>query len=234
MKTEIIDFDLELAKKITSGEVEGEVLYCSKSQSPLKARIVNFDFKYSEYIYRGIALVTTLGGSEYMTTFSLGTGHDGVIDDETKLKLKVPIQYALKKGDFISNGDSVSILNLIEDDLVFVIATYKFNTHTVCMSECLCGVDAIRRATQEEKDMLLQALEENGYRWDAEKLELIELEKKHQFKPFDRVIGAVSCGVPIYSADLFSHMEDDGAYACIGGTYGVIYPFEGNEHLLKK
>lgn len=179
MKTEIIDFDLELAKKITRGEIEGEVLYRSKAtHNQLKARIVCFDVKkISRYV--GMALVTGNVGTEFPVEFALIPGYTGIIDDETKLMLKVPILYNLKKGDFISNGHRVGILNSIEDDLVFVIATYKLDTHTVYTFECLCGVDNVRRATQEEKNMLFQALKENGYRWDAEELVLMELEKKH-------------------------------------------------------
>lgn len=234
MKTEIIDFDLELAKKITSGEIKGEVLYCSKTRpSPIKARIICFDIKYGEHIYRGIALITAPNGSEYIRTFSLDSGCIELIENGAKLKLKVPTQYTLKPGDFISDEYSIGIFNRVEDDLVSTVVIYKPVSHAVRVSEYLCGVNNVKRATPEERDLLLQGLKENGYDWDAEKLELVKIEE-HKFKPFDRVIGVISCGVPIYQADLFSHMEDDGAYACIGGTYEKVYPFEGNEHLLKK
>lgn len=231
----IIDFDLELAKKITSGEIEGEVVYDRKDLPNYRnARIISFDFKRSSETYEGIALITTLDDIEYVAIFDLDPKHAGRVDGDTKLKLRVPDIYSYKKGDILVTDGGPFIFDRYdsEKDEVYSLAGLRIDGSFIGESDNWCFTERIKgKACPAEKDRLMKAMEENGYKWDAEKLELVEAK---EFKPFDRVIGVISCGVPIYQADLFSHIENNGTYACIGGTYGVVYPFEGNEHLLER
>lgn len=55
---------------------------------------------------------------------------------------------------------------------------------------------------------------------------------KHQFKPFERVL--VRDGYDeAWKCDLFSHIDVDGDYSCVGVDYWKqCIPYEGNEHLL--
>lgn len=55
---------------------------------------------------------------------------------------------------------------------------------------------------------------------------------KHQFKQFERVL--VRDGYDeVWKCDLFSHIDVDGNYACVGVDYWKqCIPYEGNEHLL--
>lgn len=231
----IIDFDLELAKKITSGEIDGEIVYERKDlPSYRNARIISFDFKHFNGARRGIALITTLADAEYAITFDLDPKYAGVIDKDSKLKLRVPDIYSYKKGDILTTDGGPFIFDRYDSkkDEVYSLAGLRIDGSFIGKSDNWCFTERIRgKANQAQKDRLMKAMEENGYRWDAENLELVEVK---EFKPFDRVIGVISCGAPIYQADLFSHIESGGAYACIGGTYERVYPFEGNEHLLEK
>lgn len=231
----IIDFDLELAKKITNGEIKGKVLYCSRVlTNPLNARIVCFDCKLREDETRGIVLSTSVSGLDTFNYFNLTSGRIGGVGYVSKLMLEVPDIYSYKKGDILAAEVGPFIFDRYdsEKDEVYSLAGLRIDGSFIGKSDNWCFTERIRgKANQAQIDRLMKAMEENGYRWDAKNLELVEVK---EFKPFDRVIGVISCGAPIYQVDLFSHIESGGAYACIGGTYERVYPFEGNEHLLEK
>ncbi len=57
-------------------------------------------------------------------------------------------------------------------------------------------------------------------------------DQSHQFKPFERVL--VRDGYDeAWKCDLFSHIDVDGDYSCVGVDYWKqCIPYEGNEHLL--
>lgn len=199
---EMIDFDLELAKKITSGEIKGEVLYCSETlTNPQDARIVCFDYKFSENETRGIVLSTSVRGLDSFDSFNLTSGSIVNIGGVAKLMLKVPVRYTLKRGDFISNRSSISILDSIRpDDLVFATVIYKPASHTVHTSDGYCLRDG--------------------------KL----CKKKKHFNPFQKVIVYADCwrgdffshteGDNYITTSTRRVKEDK------------IKPYEGNEHLL--
>ena len=89
--------------------------------------------------------------------------------------------------------------------------------------------------TQElEKQKLLDAIKEEGYRWDAEKKVLEKLEKEKfdiaNLKPFDKVLTRDS-NRERWSASIFSHTWKD-RYFCVSGWYKQCIPYTSNEHLL--
>lgn len=62
----------------------------------------------------------------------------------------------------------------------------------------------------------------------------ITIDKKYEFKPFDKVlVRDNSDGGNIWNADFFSHMREDCNFPffTVGACWKQCIPFEGNEHL---
>lgn len=90
----------------------------------------------------------------------------------------------------------------------------------------------IRLATEEEKKQLFSALEKKGKVWDSEHKMIVDLPKKCEFKPFDKVV-VRDTEYSTWCADLFSHIDEDYRYACVGATWSFCIPYnEDTAHLL--
>lgn len=151
-----------------------------------------------------------------------------------------------KKGDFITNRNFICIYNGINKNgaiqfFAFIPWNWDKNTST---EECdvhptekpKIGLGYInnetRFATEEEKNLLLSAIEYIGYVWDAEKLELRK--KETEFKPFDNVLVRDEID-DVWKLAQYA-FEDKGTefkYNTVGGAcWQCCIPYEGNEHLL--
>ena len=87
-------------------------------------------------------------------------------------------------------------------------------------------------AREDEKKELFDALAKVGKTWDAEKKQIVDIKKEHQFKPFEKVLVRDSYD-DMWRASFFSHIkEDDGRYVTTCLTWRFCIPYEGNEHLL--
>ena len=92
----------------------------------------------------------------------------------------------------------------------------------------------LRLATDSEKQQLFDALAKEGKTWDAVKKQIIDLKPKWTPKPFDRVITRVDDDA-IWTANIFSHIDQHGEYVTIGCVGGYPYCIPYNEetaHLL--
>ena len=90
----------------------------------------------------------------------------------------------------------------------------------------------LRLATDSEKQQLFDALEKEGKAWDAEKKQIVDIKKEHQFKPFEKVLARDSYN-DMWRASFFSHIkEDDGRYVTTCCTWKFCIPYIGNESLL--
>lgn len=87
-------------------------------------------------------------------------------------------------------------------------------------------------ATDSEKQQLFEALAKEGKAWDAEKKEVIDLKPKWTPKPFDRVITRVDDDA-IWTANIFSHIDQYGEYVTIGCESGYSYCLPYNEETAK-
>lgn len=93
-------------------------------------------------------------------------------------------------------------------------------------------------ASEEAKKRLFDKIEEAGYKWNADTLELEKVvpKFKNKFKPFDKVL--VKDGInEEWSINLFSYYDredQDYPYVCISGRYEYCIPYEGNEYLVGK
>lgn len=88
----------------------------------------------------------------------------------------------------------------------------------------------LRLATEEEKKQLFSALKKKGKVWDSEHKMIVDLPKKCEFKPFDKVV-VRDTEYSTWCADLFSHIDEDYRYACVCATWSFCIPY--NEETAK-
>ena len=93
---------------------------------------------------------------------------------------------------------------------------------------------SLRPATDSEKQQLFDALAKKNKAWDAEKKQIVDLPKKCEFKPFDKVLGRNEKD-DVWEAELFSHYKEESQYPfrCIGFSRKYCIPYnEETAHLL--
>lgn len=240
----IVPFDLEFARKIKNGEVEGSVLI-----SDTEIEFV-YELKTKENIY---CLLFVRKGEEVINPIC--ATKEGRTVGGNMLKLKVEARAYFKKGDIlISIHGNPFIYNGIisrEGDMGCMcgISTYdEIALTTVLGWTNICSEDKskyVRFATEEEKksfaerianaksvrktEIIKQYLSEYKYLLTEEKKE----EKKCDFKPFDQVLVRAS-NLGNWNLHLFARVrEGEYKYECLGGMqYKECIPYQGNEHLL--
>ena len=90
----------------------------------------------------------------------------------------------------------------------------------------------LRLATDSEKQQLFDALEKEGKAWDAEKKQIVDLPKKCEFKPFDKVICRDS-DADIWKANFFSHYDAKAYFPFFCNNCGYKYCLPYNEKTAK-
>lgn len=252
-----IPFDVERAKRISSGEEEGKIV----TRDGKEVRIVCFNVRHNNYPIVGLIDEGNYESAESFSKngeYSIG---DGELDCD--LFLKVPEWTKYKDGDIIycevDNGDSgvckwVSILKgkveCFDGDLYTdEYATYIIESNT-CKGEMSFdgyadNIDTIALANEHQKQYLIESLkqsedpkakeclkrffgiEENPNHSNTEKTG-----KEFELKPFDKVLVRDDDGV--WFAGIFSHLRGDGQFFCAGGNlWEQCLPYnEQTAHLL--
>lgn len=127
-------------------------------------------------------------------------------------------EYSKKNGDLCDHA-SLDITNQILD----ISGRYRISKDEIT---------ELRLATEAEKQQLFSALEKEGKAWDAEKKQIVDIKKEHQFKPFEKVLVRDSFD-DVWRASFFSHIkENDGRYVTTYVTWKFCIPYIGNESLL--
>ena len=133
----------------------------------------------------------------------------------------------------------IEIFNYFKDDDLYDYASLS----TTLQMIDICGkypiskdeIVEIRIATDSEKNQLFEALAKENKVWNAEKKQVVDLNPKWStLKPFDKVMTRVDRNA-IWSANIFSHIDQYGKYVTIGGVGGYSYCLLYNEetaHLL--
>ena len=102
----------------------------------------------------------------------------------------------------------------------------EYNIHGHTLQDMI-----LRFATEEEKQQLFDALAKKGKAWDAEKKMIVDLKKKVELKPFDKVLVRDNED-DIWEVSLFGY-KDELYYRCDNGIPWIqCIPYDGNEHLL--
>lgn len=158
--------------------------------------------------------------------------------------LEIEKQHEFKDGDILySNlvGNEVFIAKIEEKGIlhsyVYMDIYNKVlnidKDETFAMSGCIYNGN-IRLATDSEKQQLFSALEKKGKRWDTENKQIVDLPKKCELKPFDKVLVRDSNDHK-WKAGIFSHYGEGLNYPfiCVGCGYGYCIPYnEETAHLL--
>ena len=102
-------------------------------------------------------------------------------------------------------------------------------TYFVC---CDKEISILRQATDYEKFQLFDAIAKKNKAWDSEKKAIVDLKPKWTPKPFDKVMTRVD-GNAIWSANIFSHIDQNGEYVTIGCIAGYPYCLPYNDETAK-
>ncbi len=153
---------------------------------------------------------------------------DGKLNLET---LEIEKQLEFKDGDIVVYGKSVAICRKIyKHTLSFYVSLNEM--FGLLFADEVESSEEYRFATEEEKQQLFDALEKEGKAWDAEKKQIVDIKKEHQFKPFEKVLVRDSID-DVWRASFFSHIkENDGRYVTTCVTWKFCIPYIGNESLL--
>lgn len=225
-----VPFDVELAKKITNGEIEGRIV----TRNGRSTRIICFDAHCDDNI---IALIEGENGVEYPK----GYVSDGLASltgtYDYDLMLEILEYLTFKDGDIIAFGDKYTFIG------IFNYAWSYNNSHSDYVvlnheDRLYFNSDAwtyknARYANEKEKQKLIDALKESKEPRAKEYLKRffsIEENPKYKFKPFDKVICRNKNSE--WYADMFSHMSGND-FQCIGGIWDecILYN-EQTAHLL--
>lgn len=239
MKTVTIPFDLEMAKKIQSGEVEGKIV----DKRKIEYEIVKWDAT-GDYPLIGVFFDEQLNTS-YAHSFTTQGMHNVKKDSDWSLQLVVPEYLSWKEGDYltIENYGNLFIVIFKSYDQESVMPLYYhalFDTRTsnLYTDNCFSYQDyhyITNTSTPSEIAKLTDALLKEGKKWNPETKQIEDVEKKpeHEFKPFDHVL-VRDDDEQHWICDFFSNVEEDRTFCCVGGTWHQCIPYEGNEHLVGK
>lgn len=136
-----------------------------------------------------------------------------------------------KEGDIVVYGKSVAICRRIyKHTLSFYISLNEIVG--LLFADEVESSEEYRFATEEEKQKLFDALEKEGKRWDSEKKQIVDLKPKWTPKTFDKVITRVH-NKAIWTANIFSHIDQHGKYVTIGCISGYTYCLPYNDETAK-
>lgn len=151
---------------------------------------------------------------------------DGKLNLET---LEIEKQLEFKDGDIVVYGKSVAICRRIyKHTLSFYVSLNEMVG--LLFADEVESSEEYRFATDKDKQQLFDALAKEGKAWDAEKKQIVDLKPKIEFKPFDKVV-VRDTEYSTWCADLFSHIDEDYRYACVGATWSFCIPY--NEETAK-
>lgn len=230
-----VPFAVEIAKKITNGEVNGNIV----TRYGKSARIVCWDLMDTED--RILALVEQNSREEVYTLTSNGLWREGEVNS-VDLILEIPEYMTFKDGDVIAFGHT-------EKSIAIGIfhRNKNYKSH-----ECYVKLDwsgglvydvnpltynNARFATEEEKQKLIDSLKESKDPEAKECLKMlgIEIKPKCEFRPKDWVL-CYSDGWNLcqFSHTKFRDIDNKLMYVTVGGiAYDQCIPYnEQTAHLL--
>lgn len=212
-----VPFEVEMAKKITNGEVEGKIV----TREGNSVRIVCWDRKDITY---NIAALVDNGDEEDFKSYT----NEGIWNTDKictlkryDLMLEIPEYMTFKDGGVLyvrlknnnwyifiyscnSEYKTDSYAALGDNGRLWIEGNYI--TSNDCISE-------LRFATEEEKQKLIEALKASKEPKAKECLKMLGIEQKQEygFEPFDKVLVRDDDSQK-WRIDLFSHQRDNGLY----------------------
>ena len=237
MKTVTIPFDLEMAKKIQSGEVKGKIV----DKIGIEYEIVKYDAK-GNYPMIGVYFDKQLNTS-HARSFTTQGIYDMEKESNRSLQLVLPWYLTYEEGQYVTIETKEYTYVLIYK--YYLEATTNpvyyhvfFNTtdkdlrfNSYCDDGV--GVEVIRPSTPSELELMHELLLKNGKRWNPEtkRVEDVKKEPEHVFKPLDLCLAKFR-DTERWTLVQFGY-ELDGSMTSVGGlAWNKWIPYEGNEHLL--
>ena len=237
MKTVTIPFDLEMAKKIQSGEVKGKIV----DKIGIEYEIVKYDAK-GNYPMIGVYFDKQLNTS-HARSFTTQGIYDMEKESNRSLQLVLPWYLTYEEGQYVTIETKEYTYVLIYK--YYLEATTNpvyyhvfFNTtdkdlrfNSYCDDGV--GVEVIRPSTPSEIELMHELLLKNGKRWNPEtkRVEDVKKEPEHVFKPLDLCLAKFR-DTERWTLVQFGY-ELDGSMTSVGGlAWNKWIPYEGNEHLL--
>lgn len=170
------------------------------------------------------------------------TAYDYIREIERKLGGKLNFetleieQPEFKDGDILhsdetSYSDETIFIAKISDGIIGTYAYLDLSDNRLLFQDDSFDESEnckIRHATDSEKKKLFDELKKKGKTWDAEKKQIVDLPKQHEFNPFDCVITRVDDDA-VWTANIFSHMDSHGEYVTIGCESGYTYCLPYND-----
>ena len=160
----------------------------------------------------------------------------GKLNRET---LEIEKQQEFKDGDIITIttkvGNILTIIFRAEDVEKYYCHAFIDGNIAIVNDDGYCKKDfcTARPSTEEEKLQLFDALAKKGKVWDAKKKQIVDLKLKWMtLKPFDKVITRVDDDA-IWTANIFSHVDQYGEYVTIGCVGGYPYCLPYNSETAK-
>lgn len=237
MKKVTAPFDLEMARRIQNGEVEGKIV----DKREIEYEIAKWD-AMGDYPLIGVYF-----DEKYNTSYARSFTTQGIYnikkESDSNLQLELPWYLTCKEGQYVT-------IETKEYTYVFIYKFYLegttnpvhyhvfFNTtdkdlhfNSYCDDEF--GVKAIRPSTPSEIELMHELLLKNGKRWNPEtkRVEDVKKEPEHVFKPLDLCLAKFR-DTERWTLVQFGY-ELDGSMTSVGGlAWNKWIPYEGNEHLL--
>ena len=233
-----VPFDVEMAKKITNGDVDGKIV----TRDGRSARIICWDKKGG--IYPVFALIDNGDEEIYKSYTNEGVWNTDKICTLTKynLMLEIPEYMTFKDGDIIACGNEncswISIIKSLKSCADGIVTAFYV---TLVIKGCderdgLLSFEMFtntgkwaRLATEAERQTMINALNEFKEPIAKEYLKRffgIETKPEYNFKPFDKVLVRDDDNQK-WRIDLFSHQRDNGLY--VGFEYSWKYCIPYNE-----
>lgn len=247
-----VTFDVELAKKITNGEVEGKIV----TRNGKNVRIVCFDRKSELNKFPILALIENEKVETSYIFNSKGYTNFYGLETSSDLFFEIPEYMTFKDGDIATFGWSredgrrfcewITILKNIEVDKYniltedYVTVCLKCDTEDCFPIEFDCTSDGarwVRKPTEPEKQKLIEALKESKEPKAKECLKKLGIEQKpeYEFKPFDKVL-VRNDTKDIWVAEIFSnykYKDSEHAYTTLGGvSWKYCVPYNENTKYL--
>lgn len=230
-----VPFDIELAKKIQSGEVEGRIVICLSS-GEYAARVLALNIRNA---FKHVFLAVDNDGKEEVVTF------DGINTEVCSVFIELPEETSKQNFETVAesnayhdgyeNGYNAGKSETPKHEFK-VGDVVKVTPQDSKHSEWIIGFGPViaRVLCQTSEGVLL---ENKGGFIDMFSLDEIQFitdashDSNHKFKPFDRVL-VRDDDKDEWQISFFSHMKDDWFITNNGHMYRQCIPYDGNEDLV--
>lgn len=228
-------FDLELAKKISNGECEGEIVTIGHNY---KVKLVYYNKDRGMFNTLGVIYSDSDIISDWFSDNGMGARG-------CRLCINIPEYTTFKDGDVLSNeeGDYLFILNTNGDYLTSYHVSWQEGGYLYFDDGAADqnNIERYRFATKDERQKFIDALKTSKWPKAKECLKrffMIEEKLKYEFKPFDKVLVKndenEEWNISLFAREIMNdNKESPYVYECSSGlVWNYCIPFEGNEHLL--